>query len=76
MIKGAEQGFGESEALNDRLRQALDEITPHGNLGSVSLGRQLAYRKDRIVDGMRIEEAGKRDGTKLWRVVCDQGERS
>ena len=76
LIKEAEQGFGGDDTPNDRLRLALNDLTPHGGLVTVSLGRQLAYRKGRIVGGLWIEEAGKRDGTKLWRVASVQEKKS
>lgn len=56
-------------ALNDALMDIAEDR--RGGISTKTLGRYLATHKDRVVDGLKMVEAGK-DRTKkaLWKVVC------
>ena len=43
---------------------------PHGN--AHALGPRLHHHRDRTTNGRRIEQAGEKDGSKLWKVVHDE----
>lgn len=54
---------------NPQLREALEEFLPHGRLNAKSVGKMLAYRKDRVCNGLRLESAGEDRAGRWWRLV-------
>ncbi|MEF8753238.1 MAG: hypothetical protein V5B60_04730 [Accumulibacter sp.] len=69
VLKEAHSPFNTADASAGQLGAALEEFNPRGgDLSSKSLGRILKFRLDRVVGDLRLEQAGQRDGTMLWRV--------
>lgn len=60
-------GFADDSST--ALFDALNEICGHNKPTVRSIGKQLAYRKDRIVSGKRLVEAGAVSKTKRYRVA-------
>ena len=54
---------------SNMLMNAIRELfNGRGDLNAKSIGKILKYRKDRIVGGFRLEQAGETNGTSLWRI--------
>ncbi len=66
--------FSASSSHEGELRESIEGLVGRtiNQISAKALGRALHYRKDRIVDGRRLEVGPKVDGTKTWRVqrVC------
>ena len=60
---------GDPFSAREQLSHALDEFKPRGSdLTARSLGRVLAFRKDRIVGGLSLKKTGDAKNTIQWRV--------
>lgn len=59
------------KSLKVQLSNALDALNiGNSNMNAKSLGKYFKYRKDRIVDGLKITIAGNVKNTNQWRVEC------
>lgn len=54
----------DARAMSD----AFEDLSPGSKRSTITLGRILGYRKDRIVGGMRLVQCGSRNKTALWKV--------
>jgi len=65
--QGRETVDGPLVFVNEDLRDALLVVAPGaGGINSRILGRWLGKFKDRVLDGLRFEERGVRDGAAVW----------
>lgn len=62
-------GSGFADDSSTPLFEALTELCSNTKLTARSIGKQLAYRKDRIVGGKRLVEAGEVAKTKRYKVA-------
>lgn len=62
--------FASSRSPEGEFRDAVEALVgrPITQISSKTLGKALGYRKDRIVEGRRLESCAKIGGTKTWRV--------
>lgn len=67
-------GAHEPDGPLSAVRDALIDLTGKADQSATSLGKVLAYRRDRAAGGLRLINADA-GGTKLWRVVLVAGER-
>lgn len=51
-----------------QLKEVLEEMSSSGNLSSFSIGRLLAFRRDRIVDGLMLSQNKKGKKAAMYRV--------
>lgn len=52
------------------LRDALENLMPNRTPTSVGIGRLLQFRKDKVMDGLKLESAGVNSAkTPIWRIV-------
>lgn len=68
----------ESNGLHEeaaQMRDAFEELSFGSVKSARALGKVLGYRKDRIVDGLRLERAGEKEKTALWRVTAVSGDK-
>jgi hypothetical protein len=66
VVKSADSGFG-NEAETE-IASVLRELTGRNSLSAKSIGRIVQHRRDRIVNGMRIQERPLKDRS-AWSVV-------
>lgn len=63
-----EGGLTSANERLQTLRDAFENLTPGRPVTAVSIGKVLAYRKDKMVEGVKLEQAGANaDKTVLWR---------
>lgn len=52
-----------------QLRNAINEFSNAKELNAKSCGKIFMYRKDKIVNGLKLVRAGEKNGSAMWRVL-------
>ena len=52
-----------------QLRNSINEFSNAKELNAKSCGKIFMYRKDKIVNGLKLVRAGEKNGSAMWRVV-------
>ena len=68
-VNNAVGDYGEEE-IKETLQEALLELAgdKNGIINQRSLAKKLAFFKNRIEGGLRLEQNGTHQGTSLWRI--------